>query len=817
MSYYLEIELCSPLTSSSGSGWANQVDTDICLDEAGLPVLPGRRLKGLLHDGLRNVIDAFTQCEPDVTDSSASLDKRLFGQVGAGINGQSLIRIQDGMLQGLGHEGETHDRRITELVSAGAISRQEVTGALTTVQAQTALEPRTGAARENTLRFSRAADRGLIFHAPVEILEDQSVPLFGLAAAAVQEMGLARSRGKGKVRVCLKDARGTDYTKNALEQVEEKGFRQIVLRAETEHDRNLTDLETIPAAGTADTDKSKQEKFLLRYRVSLVSQAVLPEAGGDANTINSSSYIPGSTMLGCFARQYLDKNGGQSAVETAEFQRLFLKGTVSFLNGYPESRENSQCRLIPAPHSIRRKKGAGSIYDLVEKNTFLPPLQRITGSYVSFADPMKQQEVEMAFHYHHAQAKDRRYGRALGDDVSDGGALFTVEALESGQNFIGAVVGAENDLKILRQIITDNSFIAIGKSKSAQYGKSRFSWLDVEEPRQYSGDEPEWNSWQPSPVQTANDNNLLTITCLSPLLSVNEWGQPAPYFPVEELADLLNIPGKLTLSGSWVRVKKVGGFHVHLQLPARQWPAIDAGSVFQFQLADDLTVAPEQLRKLETAALGLNCQAGFGRLAVNLHGPGGVRAISEYVNRKIKPMQPAGNLAKIILDPQQDKAVISLLATILYQRAETSLEQQAAQNAATAENLPAASTLSRVALLLRREDWQAKALAEINNFKEPAKKSLAACRIKNSTGQKANLLKLTKNNLDNVETCGKKTLADETQTGGDYSLNQFITETSLGILQNADDSAPARLTRSYLLALYKQLTYHIRQKAKEKA
>ena len=53
--YTLEIQLQSPLTSASGEGRVGLVDRDIAFDELGLPILPGKRLKGLWRDAYRNV------------------------------------------------------------------------------------------------------------------------------------------------------------------------------------------------------------------------------------------------------------------------------------------------------------------------------------------------------------------------------------------------------------------------------------------------------------------------------------------------------------------------------------------------------------------------------------------------------------------------------------------------------------------------------------------------------------------------------------------------------------------------------------------
>ncbi|MDY2627586.1 MAG: hypothetical protein SOW08_04610 [Lachnospiraceae bacterium] len=45
---HLEIRLRSDLCAGNGESVGNSVDTDVCMDTAGLPYIPSRRLKGCL-------------------------------------------------------------------------------------------------------------------------------------------------------------------------------------------------------------------------------------------------------------------------------------------------------------------------------------------------------------------------------------------------------------------------------------------------------------------------------------------------------------------------------------------------------------------------------------------------------------------------------------------------------------------------------------------------------------------------------------------------------------------------------------------------
>ena len=61
--YVLEITLQSPLTPASGEGRVGLVDRDVVYDDWGLPVLPGKRIKGLWREAYRDVADARQLCK----------------------------------------------------------------------------------------------------------------------------------------------------------------------------------------------------------------------------------------------------------------------------------------------------------------------------------------------------------------------------------------------------------------------------------------------------------------------------------------------------------------------------------------------------------------------------------------------------------------------------------------------------------------------------------------------------------------------------------------------------------------------------------
>jgi len=201
--YFLEIGLRSALTTSSGRDWANQMDVEIATDDRGLPFLPARRLKGLWRDGLRELGEALSLCGVFATGTDEAL-RLLFGLPGKKSGGEALVTIADAYLEdfqpGLAAGAL---QCLDDLLRDKVITRAEIMGAFADARSQTAIDPATGSADENTLRSSRTLHRRRRFRAPVCIRESRYVDILALAAAAVRRMGLGRTRGLGQVTLRL--------------------------------------------------------------------------------------------------------------------------------------------------------------------------------------------------------------------------------------------------------------------------------------------------------------------------------------------------------------------------------------------------------------------------------------------------------------------------------------------------------------------------------------------------------------------------------------------------------------------------------------
>ncbi|MDE0553613.1 MAG: RAMP superfamily CRISPR-associated protein, partial [Candidatus Poribacteria bacterium] len=517
MNYVLEIALKSPLTSAAGEGRVGLVDRDVAFDEMGLPILTGRRLKGLWREGYRDIADAWQQCGQTPTPVD-----QIFGIPGQGPDsGSASIYVANAELK----EAPSLKEWLQYLQhhKIQKLHADDVVHHYANVRAQTSINRCTGSAAENTLRLTRTLKSNLVFYAPVRFVDAPNQALINalaLGAVALQHMGTARTRGLGKVKCRLLELKQNGQPCDLTPNLNQNALPSISISGASQSTHNSIGQ---PIAGSHSSFGTPTH--ILRYRLTLTTAAVIPGSDGDPNTIVTRQDIPGSHLWGAAAWHYL--NQGKHTPADNAFRHAFLDGRLRFLAAYPEAIDTQPLRLIPIPHSIRRFKDTEGVVDFAEveciyENTATKRLDR---RYAKISSGLLEtQDIKTERNYHHARvSKNRRVGRALGAKVPDGGAFFTYEAIQAGQSFQGAVLGLEGDLTNLKTWLRGLKTVSIGRSRSAQYGEAEFEWTD-EVPLELNG-LVEWEGFNTQQTDP-NANGALTITTLSPLSTVNDNGHP---------------------------------------------------------------------------------------------------------------------------------------------------------------------------------------------------------------------------------------------------------------------------------------------------
>ncbi len=717
MNYVLQITLQSPLTSASGEGRVGLVDRDIASDDLGLPILPGRRLKGLWREAYRDVTDAWGACYQTSTPAS-----KIFGESGKS-PGDREVALYVGNAELVEASSLKPWLEYLQHQNIRKILREDVVQHFSTVRAQTAIDRQTGVAQEDTLRLTRTLRPGLVFRAPVQFTlhpDKELLNALAISAAALQYMGTARTRGLGKVCCRLIESDGSNQECDLTEKVlNQNSLPSIMVSQSPKTSRKQTSNTSLSHSGIP--------THLLRYRLTLTAPVVIPATEGDSNTVVTRQDIPGSNVWGAAAWHYLHQPN--HTPDDQAFRNVFLEGKLRFLTAYPEAHDSIQ-RLLPIPHSIRQFKDSRmlTLVDLVEaqdEDSKKRPKKRLERRYAKLdKGVVESQSVRTERNYHHARvSKDRRIGRALGADVSAGGAFFQYEAIQTGETFQGVVLGSESDLKDLQKWLKGTNLIRLGRSRSAQYGEAAFEWVDAKGPQQLKGC-VEWDGFIGQLGHSVpNLGNCLIVTTLSQLLVVNDNGHPDSCFPKQELAKLLSLNADdLKLLRSYTRTELVGGYNAHLRLPRQQWPAIAAGSVFVFELKQELKeIDKKRLVELEYDGLGLRKGEGYGRIAINRFKlTNTMETQLDDPNNQDSPPVPGGS--------EIPACVQALLKEIARTRCLAEM-QQGAMNIATIrgaiQEIPSNALLGRLRFFLQQDV----PIDTLNDLRRQAKEGLTNCRI----------------------------------------------------------------------------------------
>ncbi len=632
--YYLIVDLKSAVCAGSGSGGPGYIDRDVILDPVGLPMLPARRLKGLLREAFRDVLSALKMSDKVVE----SLELYLFGEIGAEESGR--ISIRNGRLCASGTLApDTHlpalllrlqrENKSDSKPDPGRVQPDEVSRQFTEIRRQTSIDPKTGVARQETFRSSRALRPGLRFAAKIEFpagMDSDLIRLTALAAAGLQRMGTSRTRGLGRVSCCLFN--GTvDETAQAITDLGEGKLKYPTVPKQ---------LKSRPLANGAPPPEASKDTMMLRYRLELSESAVFAGLEGDPNLVATQHHVPGSTIQGLLARRFL---ATQQVDEV--FYELFCRGRLRFLPAYPQapdSNTGSAVRLLPVPASLRTPKSDQNRFiNLAADNPKRDPAKRISQAWTVpkpalFRGVLETRETGRQFTYHHARpTSDRRIGRAIGEDRREAyglrpdespGAVFTYESLLPGQAFQGLLIGDSASLNAARALIGSGQTAALGRSKNAQYGAdAKWTWLD-EKPVAPDLDGGEVSAWKEKHLW--NDEvprQSVTILLLSAMMGYDETtGHPCPVLPLAQIGSRTGLPlGSINKSFSqdgWA-----SSFLAHQGLARQQMPVLEAGTMFTVLLAStsaglDQDAWDKALRTVQEESFGLRTEQGFGRIAL---------------------------------------------------------------------------------------------------------------------------------------------------------------------------------------------------------
>ena len=202
--YKLIIELKSDGLFGSGEGWGGVVDSDTYFDEYGLPIIPGKRIKGCLRESAQEILEMLGVDDAKIND--------LFGS--AGSDSPSPIFISNAVINN--YEDTVQWLKQADSQIKDCISADVLQSIFTVIRNQTALETDTkedtkspGIAKEHSLRLLRAIKKGNEFYCPIYLDSDAAKSdiyknLLIISVSNLRRMGTNRNRGMGRVTCHLK-------------------------------------------------------------------------------------------------------------------------------------------------------------------------------------------------------------------------------------------------------------------------------------------------------------------------------------------------------------------------------------------------------------------------------------------------------------------------------------------------------------------------------------------------------------------------------------------------------------------------------------
>lgn len=306
-----------------------------------------------------------------------------------------------------------------------------------------------------------------------------------------------------------------------------------------------------------------------------LSPVVITEKSGDSNMVATKDYIPGTTIHGLIAKLHIKQNNIDNL-----FYDLFFSDKISFGNAYPCENEK---KYFPTPFSIQKHKLKECVYDLLFEDDSFNEQTKSTGNFSLITAPnsIESIEVKTTINFHNV----------IDDGVTlKKGGVFNYSAIDKGQTFASSIIGEENALKQILNLISDDSTHFIGRSKTSQYGCVKITKSDIVD--------------YEKPLDT-DERNENTMTLLSDAIVLNDNG-------MSEVSN--TVMSKILGVDILESLLKKDTFENYVNVLKAKRPSVNifkAGSCFK------LEKLPEKFVDMEKFGLGERRNEGFGRVIFN--------------------------------------------------------------------------------------------------------------------------------------------------------------------------------------------------------
>ena len=410
----------------------------------------------------------------------------------------------------------------------------------------------------------------------------------------------------------------------------------------------------------------------LTFTLHALEPLLITRLEGDPNSAVSYPYVPGSTLRGALIGRLAEDRRQRLALDNHD-RRLFIDGSTRYLNAYPIS----GLPLLPRPLTWLCEKGTTTpVFDVCTQAAALNLPAAVKGDFCVLRDD-KVVLIKPTWHINVHTARERVRGRATEAE----GAVFRYQAMPRGTRLAGTILIDDEANAAELQELLEAGDLWLGGARSAGYGRTR-----VEE----IGTAP-W--WPPVPL-AVNDlqvGDAFVITLLSDAVLRTAEGSGADRVwpmhlpaPIEQAVKPGSIFKRLTL---------VGGFDRTWGLPLEQRRAVQAGSVFVFEVTDSIAAA--DLQRLCEQGIGDRRAEGFGQVAVNWHGQHAILQVCD-LKELIGDRQPAADQQPIELRGDSARLAQRMTERWLRRQLDRQLAETVQGEACRVYHAPSKAQLSRL-------------------------------------------------------------------------------------------------------------------------
>ena len=190
--YIMQIQLLSDTLIGSAEGYGAIIDKDSVFDEVGLPIIPGKRIKGILRE------------QAELLEKFGGLNSvvELFGKSGLVDKNTEYLSVSSFTLA----DYQANKEYLKYLIQEGQISRSEVIEYFTTLRMMTSID-KDGIAADTSLRTFRVLNKGLVFTGELHFEPSQKI-YFDSIISLSRRIGSMRNRGLGHIQCKLVTSAG---------------------------------------------------------------------------------------------------------------------------------------------------------------------------------------------------------------------------------------------------------------------------------------------------------------------------------------------------------------------------------------------------------------------------------------------------------------------------------------------------------------------------------------------------------------------------------------------------------------------------------